>query len=77
MWAYWVSAVIGNAAVVGLGVTMPSVVGTSVTVVVAERQVHVLYAGQDVASHAQNAGRRTSIIERSHLAGIVGAQAGG
>jgi hypothetical protein len=26
-----------------------------------------------VACHAQNAGRRISIIERSHLAGIVGA----
>jgi transposase len=48
-------------------------IGESVTVIVAERQVRVLYAGQDVASHAQNAGRRTSIIERSHLAGIVGA----
>ncbi len=48
-------------------------IGETVTVVVAERQVRVLYAGQDVACHAQNAGRRISIIERSHLAGIVGA----
>ena len=48
-------------------------IGESVTVVVAERQVRVLYAGQDVACHAQNAGRRTSVIERSHLVGIVGA----
>lgn len=48
-------------------------IGEAVTVVVAERQVRVLYAGQEVACHAQNAGRRTSIIERSHLAGIVGA----
>jgi hypothetical protein len=32
-----------------------------------------LYAGQEMACHAQNAGRRTSIIERSHLVGIVGA----
>jgi transposase len=48
-------------------------IGESVTVVVAERQVRVLYAGQEVACHAQNAGRRTSIIERNHLAGIVGA----
>ena len=48
-------------------------IGETVTVVVAERQVRVLYAGQDVACHAQNAGRRTSVIERSHLAGIVGA----
>jgi len=35
--------------------------------------VRVQYAGQEVACHAQNAGRRTSIIERSHLVGIVGA----
>lgn len=48
-------------------------IGESVTVVVAERQVRVLYAGQEVACHAQNGGRRTSIIERSHLVGIVGA----
>ena len=49
-------------------------IGESVTVVVAERQVRVLYAGQEVACHAQNGGRRTSIIERSHLVGIVGAR---
>jgi transposase len=48
-------------------------IGESVTVVVAERQVRVLYAAQEVACHAQNGGRRTSIIERSHLVGIVGA----
>jgi transposase len=48
-------------------------IGESVTVVVAERQVRVLYAGQEVACHAQNAGRRTTLIERSHLVGIVGA----
>ncbi len=48
-------------------------IGETVTVVVAERQVRVQYAGQEVACHAQNAGRRTSIIERSHLVGIVGA----
>lgn len=48
-------------------------IGETVTVVVAERQVRVLYAGQEVACHAQNAGRRASIIERSHLVGIVGA----
>jgi hypothetical protein len=48
-------------------------IGETVTVVVADRQVRVQYAGQEVACHAQNAGRRTSIIERSHLVGIVGA----
>lgn len=48
-------------------------IGETVTVVVADRQVQVQYAGQEVACHAQNAGRRISIIERSHLVGIVGA----
>ena len=48
-------------------------IGESVTVVVVERQVRVLYAGQEVACHAQNIGRRTTVIERTHLAGIVGA----
>ncbi|RST47898.1 hypothetical protein [Variovorax sp. MHTC-1] len=40
--------------------------------VAAERQVRVLYAGQGVACHAQNSGRRVTVIERAHLAGIVG-----
>jgi transposase len=48
-------------------------IGESVTVVVAERQVRVLYAGQEVASHAQSPLRRTTVIDRRHLAGIVGA----
>src|SRR5215207_880307 len=48
-------------------------IGGSVTVVAAERQVRVLYAGQEIACHAQNAGRRVTVIERAHLAGIVGA----
>lgn len=48
-------------------------IGETVTVIVAERQVRVHYAAQEVACHAQNAGRRTSVIERSHLVGIVGA----
>ena len=48
-------------------------IGESVTVVVAERQIRVLYAGQEVACHAQNPGRRVTIIERAHLVGIVGA----
>jgi len=47
-------------------------IGESVTVVVAERQVRVLYAGQEVACHAQHADRRVTVIERTHLAGIVG-----
>lgn len=52
-------------------------IGESVTVVVAERQVRVLYAGQDVACHAQSPLRRTTVIERTHLVGIVGAHLAG
>lgn len=48
-------------------------IGESITVVVADGLVRVLYAGEEVACHAQNAGRRVTVIERSHLAGIVGA----
>lgn len=52
-------------------------IGEAVTVVVAERQVRVLYAGQEVACHAQSPLRRTSVIDRRHLAGIVGGQHAG
>ena len=52
-------------------------IGETVTVLVAERQVRVLYAGQEVACHAQSQLRRCSVIERSHLVGIVGAQFAG
>ncbi|MEY3273222.1 MAG: transposase, family IstA [Pseudomonadota bacterium] len=48
-------------------------IGESVTVIVAERQVRVLYAGQEVACHAQSPLRRATVIDRRHLAGIVGA----
>ena len=48
-------------------------IGESVTVIVADEQVRVLYAAQEVACHVQSPGRRTAVIERSHLAGIVGA----
>jgi transposase len=48
-------------------------IGESVTVVVAERQVRILYAGQEVACHPQSLLRRATVIERTHLAGIVGA----
>jgi transposase len=48
-------------------------IGEHVTVVVSDAVVQVLHAGDEVASHAQYAGRRGSIIERSHLVGIVGA----
>jgi hypothetical protein len=52
-------------------------VGETVTVVVDERRVRLLYAGQKVAFHAQNTARRATIIDRSHLIGIVGAQLAG
>ena len=52
-------------------------IGESVTVVVAERMVRVLYAEQEVAAHAQSPLRRASVIGRAHLAGIVGAHAVG
>ena len=52
-------------------------IGETVTVVVAERQVRVLYAGQEVACHAQSPLRRTSVIDRRHLVGIVGGQHAG
>lgn len=40
----------------------------------ADREVQVLYAGQEVARRAQSPLRRSSVIERSHLAGIVANQ---
>jgi transposase len=48
-------------------------IGESVTVVVADPQVRILYAGHEVACHAQSLARRTSVIDRKHLVGIVGA----
>jgi transposase len=48
-------------------------IGESVTVIVAERQVRVLHAGHEAACHAQSPLRRATVIDRSHLAGIVGA----
>jgi len=48
-------------------------IGESVTVVVADRQVRILYAGQEVACHAQSLARRMSVTDRKHLVGIVGA----
>jgi len=52
-------------------------IGEVVTVIVSEREVRVLYAGQEVACHAQSPLRRASVIERAHLAGIVGASFAG
>jgi len=53
------------------------IIGESVTVIVAEREVRVLHAGQEVACHAQSALRRSAVIDRRHLAGIVGANFAG
>jgi transposase len=52
-------------------------IGETVTVVVSEHQVRVLYAGQEVACHAQSPLRRASVIDRRHLVGIVGGQFAG
>jgi len=48
-------------------------IGESVTVIVAEEQVRVLHAGHEVARHAQCPLRRSTVIDRTHLVGIVGA----
>jgi transposase len=52
-------------------------IGESVTVSVADGQVRIQYAGQEVASHAQSTLRRQMLINRAHLAGIVGAHLAG
>ncbi len=48
-------------------------IGEHVSVLVAERQIRVYYAGALIACHAQSLARRSSSIERAHLVGIVGA----
>jgi transposase len=52
-------------------------IGETVTVVVAECQVRVLHAGREVARHAQSSLRRSTVLDRSHLVGIVGGQVAG
>jgi transposase len=52
-------------------------IGERVTVVVADEQVRVLYAGQPVACHRQSPLRRATVIDRGHLLGIVGAPLAG
>jgi transposase len=47
-------------------------IGEQLSVVVADGEVRVLHAGQEVARHVQSALRRVSVIERSHLSGVVG-----
>jgi transposase len=48
-------------------------IGESVTVSVADGEVRIHYAGQEVARHGQSELRRQTLIDRTHLAGIVGA----
>lgn len=48
-------------------------VGETVQVVVLGGRVIVRHAGEVVADHAQCEGRRQRVIERAHLAGLVGA----
>ena len=47
-------------------------VGETVQVVVLGGRVIVRHAGEVVADHAQCEGRRQRVIERTHLAGLVG-----
>jgi hypothetical protein len=48
-------------------------IGESVQVVVLGGRVIVRHAGEVVADHALCRGRRQRIVERAHLAGVVGA----
>ena len=50
-------------------------IGESVQVVVLGGRVVVRHAGQVVADHPLCAGRRQRIVDRSHLAGVVGGPA--
>jgi len=52
-------------------------ISETVTVSVTEEQVRVYHAGQEVACHAHSPLRRATVIERKHLAGIVGSQFAG
>lgn len=52
-------------------------IGETVTVTAGEQLVRVYHAGQEVACHAQSHLRRVTVIERKHLAGIVGGQFAG
>ena len=47
-------------------------IGESVQVVVSGGRVHVLHAGQEVAVHAEAAGRRQRLVEPAHFHGVVG-----
>lgn len=47
-------------------------IGETVTVLVADGEVRIEAAGEPVACHAQTALRRSAVIDRSHLGGVVG-----
>jgi len=47
-------------------------IGESVQVMVCGGQVRVSYAGQEVAVHAQTAGRRQRIVDPTHFHGVAG-----
>lgn len=51
-------------------------VGETVQVVVLAGRVIVRHAGEVVADHPQSEGRRQRVIDRVHLTGLVGAEAG-
>lgn len=48
-------------------------IGESVQVVLADSQVRVRHAGQEVAVHAETAGRRQRIVDPAHFHGVAGA----
>lgn len=47
-------------------------IGQSVQVVVAEGRVQISHAGQEVAAHAETAGRRQRIVDPAHFHGVAG-----
>lgn len=49
-------------------------IGESVQVVVLAGRVVIRHAGQVVADHALNGGRRQRIVDRSHFVGIAGVE---
>jgi len=52
-------------------------IGETVTVLVVDGEVRIEAAGEQVACHAQTTLRRSAVIDRSHLSGVVGAHCAG
>ena len=46
-------------------------IGSSVTVRIEAGEVLILYAGTEVAHHAERRGRRERAVDRVHLAGVI------